>query len=682
MRSTRVVILAALCLLSSLCAAQSAPAVADTFSNSAQATKNYGAQGSLAVQLGSVSFLKFNLATLPVGVPVNKATLRLYVDAVTTGGKFDVYQLNNSWSESALTYNNAPVLGLSATGNNGITISASSLNQFVVIDITPQVQAWASGGTNNGVALALVPGSGGSFSFDSKESTLTSHQPELEIVLNGPAGPQGPPGPTGVAGAAGTAGPAGLAGATGATGPQGATGSTGAAGSQGVPGTAGATGATGPAGALGPQGPQGPIGLTGATGAQGPMGLMGFTGAIGPAGPAGSQGLQGPSGDTNARMIFPSFFPGNLSGTWIGGKLALDQPITVLRIAAAAKTPTGVGCPAAVFRFGDGTKGQDLVLTAGQNWSDSGPITLTYAAGATLQASLRTGSTCPSNTGADANLLVEYKAQDSGDADSCPGTLCSGFCETPSSDPANCGSCGTVCASGQPCVSGQCTSTTCGSGQTNCNGTCVNLQSNTNNCGSCGTACPSGDTCTAGACVGGAVGQSCTSDINCLSNACDLITNKCASSQCADQRQDSSETAVDCGGGVCPTCPVGQTCGQNDANCTSNACDANSNTCVSNQCADHRQDGVETAVDCGGGVCPTCGFGQTCGDNDANCTSNACDAISNLCVSNQCADHRRDGSETDIDCGGSACAACAVGQKCLNNFDCQSGHFCGSGVCQ
>src|SRR5437667_2200906 len=103
------------------------------------------------------------------------------------------------------------------------------------------------------------------------------------------------------------------------------------------------------------------------------------------------------------------------------------------------------------------------------------------------------------------------KAQDSGDTDSCPGTLCSGFCETPSSDPANCGSCGAVCASGQPCVSGQCTSTTCGSGQTNCNGTCVNLQSNTNNCGSCGTACPSGDTCTAGACVGGAVGQSCTS---------------------------------------------------------------------------------------------------------------------------------------------------------------------------
>ena len=37
----------------------------------------------------------------------------------------------------------------------------------------------------------------GSFSFDSKESTTFSHQPELEIYFNGPAGPQGPQGAQG-----------------------------------------------------------------------------------------------------------------------------------------------------------------------------------------------------------------------------------------------------------------------------------------------------------------------------------------------------------------------------------------------------------------------------------------------------------------------------------------------------
>ena len=82
-------------------------------------------------------------------------------------------------------------------------------------------------------------------------------------------------------------------------------------------------------------------------------------------------------------MVFPSFFPGNLSGTWTGGQVTIDQPITILRIAATAKTPTGAGCPSAVFRFTDGTKGQDLVLAPGAYWSDSGPIMMSFAAGAT-----------------------------------------------------------------------------------------------------------------------------------------------------------------------------------------------------------------------------------------------------------------------------------------------------------
>ncbi len=68
---------------------------------------------------------------------------------------------------------------------------------------------------------------------------------------------------------------------------------------------------------------------------------------------------------------------------------------------------------------------------------------------------------------------------------------------------------------------------------------------------------------------------------------------------------------------------------------------------------------------------------------DSDCSSNACDAQSLTCVSSQCADHRQDGSETDVDCGGSSCTFCAVGKKCLVNFDCQSGHICNaSKVCQ
>jgi hypothetical protein len=90
----------------------------------------------------------------------------------------------------------------------------------------------------------------------------------------------------------------------------------------------------------------------------------------------------------------------------VGNQFVIDQAITVLRIGVTLKTPIGANCPAAVFRFTDGTTGPDLVVSPGQSWIDTGVIQVPYAAGAKLRALLRTGSSCASNVGADANLLV------------------------------------------------------------------------------------------------------------------------------------------------------------------------------------------------------------------------------------------------------------------------------------
>jgi hypothetical protein len=65
---------------------------------------------------------------------------------------------------------------------------------------------------------------------------------------------------------------------------------------------------------------------------------------------------------------------------------------------------------------------------------------------------------------------------------------------------------------------------------------------------------------------------------------------------------------------------------------------------------------------------------------DTDCATAACDAAMLTCVTNQCADHRQDGAETDVDCGGGACPACAAGQKCAINADCVSGN-CAAGLC-
>jgi hypothetical protein len=121
-----------------------------------------------------------------------------------------------------------------------------------------------------------------------------------------------------------------------------------------------------------------------------------------------------------------------------------------------------------------------------------------------------------------------------------------------------------------------------------------------------------------------------------------------------------------------------------DGECASNACDASSLACVADQCADHRQDGLETGADCGGGICRACPLGETCVIS-YDCGSQACNAHTLICVSDSCADLRQDGFETDVDCGGGTCAACPVGGRCQSNFDCPSGHFCNSAtsrVCQ
>jgi hypothetical protein len=243
--------------------AQQAPPTGDTFVSSDTPGINYGSSDIVAVGSGITTYLKFNLSGVPAGPTVSKATLRLFVDAVAAGGQFDVYNLPSSpaWSEKTLKFNTPPPsLGTSATGGNPITISAASLNTFLLIDITATVQEWLSNpSTNNGVALARV-GSTGFFSFDSKESLFTAHQPELEIALSGGSGPPGPQGVQGPQGLPGAVGPAGTAGTQGPKGDTGLPGGVGPAGPTGLSGPAGATGAPGP---QGPAGPQGPPGLAG-----------------------------------------------------------------------------------------------------------------------------------------------------------------------------------------------------------------------------------------------------------------------------------------------------------------------------------------------------------------------------------------------------------------------------------
>jgi N-acetylneuraminic acid mutarotase len=292
-----------------------APPSGDTFVSSATPKINYGPSITLVVGQGTTAYVQFNLSGIPASTSITKASLRLYVDGVAKNGSFDVYQLNNTWSENALTYSTPPPpLGASATGGHPISIIGASFNQFLVIDITSLVQGWVNRTiTNNGVALALTSGSAGAFSFDSKESLLTANGPELEIAYAGGAGPQGPPGSQGIQGPPGPQGLQGIQGIQGFPGIDGAQGRGGQgfsfkgafdptaayvaydvvsfSGSSYVAKAATNPGDPAPDTSqiwslMAQQGAVGAAGTTGPQGLQGIQGLQGFTGPQGPAGVA------------------------------------------------------------------------------------------------------------------------------------------------------------------------------------------------------------------------------------------------------------------------------------------------------------------------------------------------------------------------------------------------------------
>jgi hypothetical protein len=102
-------------------------------------------------------------------------------------------------------------------------------------------------------------------------------------------------------------------------------------------------------------------------------------------------------------------------------------------------------------------------------------------------------------------------------------------------------------------------------------------------------------------------------------------------------------------------------------------------TRLSDGCANGKKDAAESDVDCGG-VCTTkCDVGRACSLAD-DCLSLACNAGTKTCVSTLCDDGVKNGAETDLDCGGNVCRACATGKACALPGDCTS-NVCTNNVC-
>ena len=297
---------------------------------------NYGGLPTLNVGGGIWSSLvQFDFSSIPTGI-VAKATLRLYVNKVTTPGTVDLGTANGTWNESTVTGATAPGIG-SALGSAPISTTG-----FVTFDVTAQVAAWVGGSPNNGFILNADPGTPAVYvNLDSKENASTSHPATLEIIFRGANGATGPTGPQGPSGAAGPAGAVGVAGAAGPSGAAGATGPTGASGPSGASGPTGPNGPTGasPAGAAGLAGPAGAGGTAGPTGATGPKGASGATGTIGTQGSPGAAGATGASGVAGpGGPGFSNIF--SMDTTVHGGSFIMPDNTTSVTLVTGAATVT------------------------------------------------------------------------------------------------------------------------------------------------------------------------------------------------------------------------------------------------------------------------------------------------------------------------------------------------------
>ncbi|MBA3354684.1 MAG: DNRLRE domain-containing protein [Pyrinomonadaceae bacterium] len=97
----------------------------------------------------------------------------------------------SAWDESSITANNLPALGSLATTT--AQIGEDRKGKFLVIDVTALVQQWlgddgqgTNGLPNNGLALVAHPADAttpavANITFDSKENSQTSHEPQLNV---------------------------------------------------------------------------------------------------------------------------------------------------------------------------------------------------------------------------------------------------------------------------------------------------------------------------------------------------------------------------------------------------------------------------------------------------------------------------------------------------------------------
>lgn len=142
---------------------------------------------------------------------------------------------------------------------------------------------------------------------------------------------------------------------------------------------------------------------------------------------------------------------------------------------------------------------------------------------------------------------------------------------------------------------------------------------------------------------------------------------------CSDGIKNGSETGVDCGGGLCPACPLGQGCAATNDCVATAACSGGTCVCAVGQsdCNSNPIDACEVSTANDPTNCGGCGLVCAAPNGTPGCTASICTiAACNVGRAN-CNNVSADGCEIDTTSNHSNCGSCGLTcsftQNCVNS---------------
>jgi len=83
----------------------------DTHTRVDQPALNFATSPTIEVNNASWGWAEFDLESVPAGVPISKAVLRMWVRDLESPGAFNVHRVVDAWEEGVITHATAPGLG-------------------------------------------------------------------------------------------------------------------------------------------------------------------------------------------------------------------------------------------------------------------------------------------------------------------------------------------------------------------------------------------------------------------------------------------------------------------------------------------------------------------------------------------------------------------------------------------